>query len=222
MKTLYELLQTPEKLTLAAIQEWRESGRPMGTQDMHVAHFYDVALFAVADCVARVNAALATIPAITPLAPAPLDAEVLPEAALPPRPEPNVAAARLCGTDMYSGAQMLAYGRECAEAQRKADRAIAVERGRRDALSSAPADSQAQVTEADDEEESPADAWRRLALQFDDHRMQAKHHIQRMLENPKAHADAAREFLAAPPLSGEQVLAQRIEAIAEAQKKGEA
>lgn len=54
--------------------------------------------------------------------------------------------------------------------------------------------------------------WRDLALQFDGHRMQALWHLKAVL-----HADssadqykAAEQFLAAPPLSGEKVLAQRI------------
>lgn len=56
-----------------------------------------------------------------------------------------------------------------------------------------------------------ADAeWRRLALQFDGHRMQALAHLRGLLENPESHAEAVRAFLAAPPLSGEQVLANRI------------
>lgn len=59
-----------------------------------------------------------------------------------------------------------------------------------------------------------ADAWRRLALQFDGHRMQALGHLRVMLADPQAHADRVTEFLAAPPLSGEQVLAERIRALA--------
>lgn len=66
--------------------------------------------------------------------------------------------------------------------------------------------------EADDEEAT--DAWRRLALQFDGHRMQALGHLRAMLADPQAHAERAAEFLAAPPLSGEQVLAERIRALA--------
>ncbi|AVG38504.1 hypothetical protein [Achromobacter insolitus] len=66
--------------------------------------------------------------------------------------------------------------------------------------------------EADDEEAT--DAWRRLALQFDGHRMQALCHLRAMLADPQAHAERAAEFLAAPPLSGEQVLADRIRALA--------
>ena len=64
-----------------------------------------------------------------------------------------------------------------------------------------------------------ADSWRRLALQFDGHRMQALWHLKRIL-----HADssvdeykAAEQFLAAPPLDGEAVLAQRIAALAATQ-----
>ncbi|MCY1245920.1 hypothetical protein D9M72_591100 [compost metagenome] len=60
------------------------------------------------------------------------------------------------------------------------------------------------------------DEWRRLALQFDGHRMQALGHLKAMLVSSKRHAHAAALFLAAPPLSGEEVLAQRIAAIAKA------
>lgn len=55
--------------------------------------------------------------------------------------------------------------------------------------------------------------WRRLALQFDGHRMQALAHLRCLLENHEGHADAVRAFLAAPPLSGEQVLNERIAAM---------
>jgi hypothetical protein len=70
------------------------------------------------------------------------------------------------------------------------------------------------VTEqADDEEESAEDSWRRLALQFDGHRMQALGHLRMMLTHPDLHAPVVAEFLKAPPLSGEEVLAQRIAAL---------
>lgn len=58
--------------------------------------------------------------------------------------------------------------------------------------------------------EDAAEAWRRLALQFDEHRMQALGHLRMMLVNPKAHAGAAASFLAAPPLSGVVVLEERV------------
>lgn len=65
------------------------------------------------------------------------------------------------------------------------------------------------------EEREAADNWRRLALQFDGHRMQALWHLKRIL-----HADssvdeykAAEAFLEAPPLDGEAVLSQRITAL---------
>lgn len=50
----------------------------------------------------------------------------LPQVALPQRSEPYYLAEMLikeAPCDLYSGAQMLAYGRECAEAQRTADSA---------------------------------------------------------------------------------------------------
>ncbi|WP_260673738.1 hypothetical protein [Comamonas aquatica] len=69
------------------------------------------------------------------------------------------------------------------------------------------------------EEKEAADNWRRLALQFDIHRLQALWHLKRIL-----HADssvdeykAAEQFLAAPPLDGEAVLVQRIAALAATQ-----
>lgn len=55
--------------------------------------------------------------------------------------------------------------------------------------------------------------WRRLALQFDGHRMRALAHLRCLLENHESHAEAVRAFLTAPPLSGEQVLNDRIAAM---------
>ena len=55
--------------------------------------------------------------------------------------------------------------------------------------------------------------WRRLALQFDGHRMMAISHLQALLADPALHAEAARAFLKAPPLSGADVLAERIAAL---------
>ena len=58
--------------------------------------------------------------------------------------------------------------------------------------------------------------WRRLALQFDNHRMTALWHLKGLLQDPKGHQPAARQFLAGPPLSGEVVLAERLAALARA------
>ena len=72
------------------------------------------------------------------------------------------------------------------------------------------------------EETEAAENWRRLALQFDNHRMQAIGHL-KAVTNPAACFDkykAAKAFLNAPPLGGEEVLAQRIAALA-AQAKQE-
>lgn len=73
----------------------------------------------------------------------------------------------------------------------------------------------AELSAAMDEEREATDNWRRLALQFDGHRMQALWHLKRIL-----HADssvdeykAAEAFLEAPPLDGEAVLSQRITAL---------
>lgn len=61
------------------------------------------------------------------------------------------------------------------------------------------------------------DEWRRLALQFDGHRMQAMSWLNLAAkELPAIPAwKALREFLSAPPLDGESVLAERIAKIAE-------
>lgn len=71
----------------------------------------------------------------------------------------------------------------------------------------------AEVVATEDDPDA-ADEWRRLALQFDGHRMQALACIKAFLNAPDRHRAAAYEFLAAPPLSGEQVLADRIAALA--------
>jgi len=69
--------------------------------------------------------------------------------------------------------------------------------------------------------EIDADAhWRRLALQFDNHRMQALWHLKALLKDPEGHKAAVEKFLSEPPLSGEKVLKQRIKAIAEENKNG--
>ena len=68
----------------------------------------------------------------------------------------------------------------------------------------------------------PAENWRRLALQFDNHRMQAIGHL-KAVTNPAACFDkykAAKAFLNAPPPGGEEVLAQRIAALAAQTKQG--
>ena len=72
------------------------------------------------------------------------------------------------------------------------------------------------------EETEAAENWRRLALQFDNHRLQAIGHL-KAVTNPAACFDkyrAAKAFLSAPPLDGEEVLRQRIATIA-AQTKQE-
>lgn len=56
--------------------------------------------------------------------------------------------------------------------------------------------------------------WRRLALQFDEHRMQAIWHLKCMLKDPQGHKDQVEKFLSVGPISGEEVLAERIKAIA--------
>jgi hypothetical protein len=51
--------------------------------------------------------------------------------------------------------------------------------------------------------------WRRLALQFDGHRMEALWHLKALINDP-SHAEKAKAFLAAGPISGEVVLANRL------------
>ena len=74
------------------------------------------------------------------------------------------------------------------------------------------------------EETEAAENWRRLALQFDNHRMQAIGHL-KAVTNPPACFDkykAAKAFLNAPPLGGEEVLAQRIATLAAQTKQAAA
>lgn len=62
------------------------------------------------------------------------------------------------------------------------------------------------------EETEAAENWRRLALQFDHHRLQALGHLKAIL-HPDSSVDeykTAELFLKSPPLDGESVLAQRI------------
>lgn len=66
------------------------------------------------------------------------------------------------------------------------------------------------------EEVEAEDNWRRLALQFDGHRMQAIGHLKAMLTDPKGSEANALAFIKAPPLHGDTVLAQRIAALAAA------
>lgn len=64
------------------------------------------------------------------------------------------------------------------------------------------------------DEETSANSWRRLAMQFDNHRMQALHHLRAMTQDSAKHMEHAIAFLNAGPLSGEVVLAERIAALA--------
>lgn len=92
----------------------------------------------------------------------------------------------------------------------------------RAALATQPAESKAcaSVGVEPDDEPDAADEWRRLALQFDGHRMQALALIRQCIAKLAPHGlyDDLREslitFNAAPPLSGEKVLAERIAALA--------
>ncbi len=66
------------------------------------------------------------------------------------------------------------------------------------------------------EEIEATNNWRRLALQFDNHRMIALHHLKAMVQDVTIHKPLAEEFLQAGPLGGEEVLAHRIAEIADA------
>lgn len=71
------------------------------------------------------------------------------------------------------------------------------------------------VEEYKRDNEQSNDQWRKLALQFDGHRMQAIGMINHMLkELPEFAFPEVREFINQPPLPGEQVLADRISEIA--------
>lgn len=70
------------------------------------------------------------------------------------------------------------------------------------------------IKSQNEEDEDSEATWRRLALQFDGHRMQALAHLKLLLANPELHKEAVEKFLSAPPLSGEEVLAERIKEIA--------
>ena len=74
------------------------------------------------------------------------------------------------------------------------------------------------------EETEAASNWRRLALQFDGHRMTALGHLKAIL-HPDSSVDeykAAELFLKAPPLDGESVLAQRITELSTAPQQADA
>ena len=72
----------------------------------------------------------------------------------------------------------------------------------------------AQPEEPDTDNEAE---WRRLAMQFDGHRMQALGHLRILLDNPEKHAEAVRSFLSVGPLDGDSVLAERLVVIAASQ-----
>lgn len=69
------------------------------------------------------------------------------------------------------------------------------------------------MVEEENEEDSES-CWRRLALQFDGHRMQAIGHLKCMVQDPVAHKEEAEKFLKAGPLSGTVVLENRLRAMA--------
>ena len=65
-----------------------------------------------------------------------------------------------------------------------------------------------------DEDSEATNQWRRLALQFDGHRMLALSHLRLLLAHGEDHKKTAQEFVSAPPLAGEEVLKQRIATLA--------
>lgn len=65
------------------------------------------------------------------------------------------------------------------------------------------------------EETASAGEWRRLALQFDAHRMEALWHLKRLVDGAEGPiASSVRRFLSEPPRRGEKVLAERIAKLA--------
>lgn len=68
-----------------------------------------------------------------------------------------------------------------------------------------------------DEDDEADRHWRRLALQFDGHRMAALSHLRCLMQDAEKHRPVVEAFLSAPPLSGESVLAQRIAEVAASQ-----
>lgn len=82
-----------------------------------------------------------------------------------------------------------------------------------DEMKAAPADLKTDAAD-EEEEEDPVSGWRRLALQFDGHRMQALHHLRAMTQDSAKHIEHAIAFLSAGPLPGEVVLAKRVASIA--------
>lgn len=67
--------------------------------------------------------------------------------------------------------------------------------------------------EATADHEQSANEWRRLALQFDEHRMKAVWYLKALLSDHDQHRQAVEDFLKAPPLSGEEVLAKRLQTL---------
>ena len=57
--------------------------------------------------------------------------------------------------------------------------------------------------------ETSEECWRRLAMQFDNHRMLYKWHLEALLNNPD-HREKALAFLATGPKDGNQIMAERI------------
>jgi len=76
------------------------------------------------------------------------------------------------------------------------------------------------VEAVEDDEPDVASEWRRLALQFDDHRMRALSHMRALLTDPSGYESKARAFLSEPPLSGEQVLADRLASMPSTDQEG--
>lgn len=68
-----------------------------------------------------------------------------------------------------------------------------------------------------EEAEELANDWRRLALQFDGHRMSALWFLKALVRSPgdAELTERADEFLKQPPLSGEQELANRLASMLE-------
>jgi len=72
-----------------------------------------------------------------------------------------------------------------------------------------------QVNESEDQEEDEEDgqaAWRRLAFQFDEHRVRALKHLESLLLDPEGYLIEAEQFLRAGPDNGVTVMHARLQA----------
>lgn len=110
----------------------------------------------------------------------------------------------------------------------EADAAGQIDDGRvRDALAEIRAEREAarvaieQLREDFEELQDTSRKWRDLALQFDGHRMEAMGILRALANGIEISTEEIKAFVAAEPLSGEEVLRQRIAEIAAAERASE-